>query len=91
MTEIRDQRIGAGSRIVAHARMMRLDHSIKQLFVAPGIVLAVWIGGVHLTTAIWVRILIGLVSVTLIASSFYVLNELLDAPRIAYTFPRSAP
>ncbi len=69
-----------GDRIVAHARMMRLDHSIKQIFVAPGIVLAVSIGGVHLSAALWVRILIGLVSATLIASSNYVLNELLDAP-----------
>ena len=67
-------------RIVAHARMMRLDHSIKQLFVAPGIVLAVSIAGEHLSAAVWLRILIGLVSATLIASSNYVLNELLDAP-----------
>jgi decaprenyl-phosphate phosphoribosyltransferase len=80
MAEIRDQRVGAGRRIVAHLRMMRLDHSIKQIFVAPGVVLAVSIGGVHLTAALWARILVGLVSATLIASSNYVLNELLDAP-----------
>ncbi len=60
--------------------MMRLDHSIKQIFVAPGIVLAVSIGGVHLSSALAWRIAIGLVAVTLIASSNYVLNELLDAP-----------
>jgi decaprenyl-phosphate phosphoribosyltransferase len=80
MADIRYERVGAGRRIVAHARMMRLDHSIKQLFVAPGIVLAVSIGGVHLSAALWLRIAIGLVAATLIASSNYVLNELLDAP-----------
>jgi decaprenyl-phosphate phosphoribosyltransferase len=69
-----------GDRIVAHARMMRLDHSIKQIFVAPGIVLAVSIGGVHSSADVWLRIFSGLVSATLIASSNYVLNELLDAP-----------
>lgn len=80
MAEIRDKRVGAGRRIVAHARMMRLDHSIKQIFVAPGVVLAVSIGGVHLSAALAWRIVIGLVAATLIASSNYVLNELLDAP-----------
>jgi len=80
MAEIRERRIGAGRRIVAHARMMRLDHSIKQIFVAPGIVLAVSIGGVQLTGAVWLRIAAGLIAATLIASSNYVLNELLDAP-----------
>lgn len=80
MADIRYERVGAGRRIGAHARMMRLDHSIKQLFVAPGIVLAVSIGGVHLTSALALRIVIGLASATLIASSNYVLNELLDAP-----------
>ncbi len=80
MAEISAERVGAGSRIVAHVRLMRLDHSIKQIFVAPGIVLAVSIGGVHFSATIWLRILVGLVSATLIASSNYVLNELLDAP-----------
>jgi 4-hydroxybenzoate polyprenyltransferase len=80
MAEIREQRIGAGGRIVAHLRMMRLDHSIKQIFVAPGIVLAISIGEIHLTGTIWLRIAIGLLAATLIASSNYVLNELLDAP-----------
>jgi 4-hydroxybenzoate polyprenyltransferase len=80
MAEIRDQRIGAKRRMAAHGRMMRLDHSIKQLFVAPGIVLAVSIGGVPLSSALALRIVIGLVAATLIASSNYVLNELLDAP-----------
>jgi 4-hydroxybenzoate polyprenyltransferase len=80
MAEIGERRIGLGERIVAHARMMRLDHSIKQIFVAPGIVLAVSIAGVEVTGAVWLRIAIGLVAATLIASSNYVLNELLDAP-----------
>ncbi|HTW78240.1 MAG TPA: UbiA family prenyltransferase [Terracidiphilus sp.] len=75
-----ENRVSSGGRVVAHARMMRLDHSIKQIFVAPGIVLAASIGQIHLAGAIWFRIAIGLLAATLIASSNYVLNELLDAP-----------
>jgi decaprenyl-phosphate phosphoribosyltransferase len=80
MIDTGDGRVAFSRRIVAHVSMMRLDHSIKQIFVAPGIVLAVSIGGVQLSAGVWWRIVVGLVAATLIASSNYVLNELLDAP-----------
>jgi 4-hydroxybenzoate polyprenyltransferase len=67
-------------RIAAHVRIMRLDHSIKQIFIVPGIVLAMAIAGSSLSSRLLIRILVGLVASTLIACSNYVINEILDAP-----------
>jgi 4-hydroxybenzoate polyprenyltransferase len=66
--------------MAAHLRIMRLDHSIKQLFIVPGIVLAIAMGGVILSPGLLIRILTGLAASTLIACSNYVINEVLDAP-----------
>jgi len=59
---------------------MRLDHSIKQIFIVPGIVLAMALAGSSLSSRLILRILAGLVASTLIACSNYVINEMLDAP-----------
>lgn len=67
-------------RAVAHLRIARCDHSIKQLFILPGVVIAVTITGQLLTSRLFERLALGLVAATCIASSNYVLNELLDAP-----------
>jgi 4-hydroxybenzoate polyprenyltransferase len=67
-------------RLAAHLRIIRLDHSIKQIFIIPGIVLAMAISGTSLSSRLLVRIVVGLVASTLIACSNYVINEILDAP-----------
>jgi len=67
-------------RVIAHLRIMRLDHSIKQIFIVPGIVLAMAMTGSNLSSRLLIRILVGLVAATLIACSNYVINEILDAP-----------
>jgi 4-hydroxybenzoate polyprenyltransferase len=72
--------VNVRERMVAHLRIMRLDHSIKQIFIVPGIVLAMAMSGVGLSPKLSIRILIGLVASTLIACSNYVVNEILDAP-----------
>ena len=59
---------------------MRLDHSIKQIFIIPGIVLAMAMTGSGLSARMMIRILIGLAASTIIACSNYVINEILDAP-----------
>jgi len=74
------QQTPARGRLRAHIAIMRLDHSIKNIFVLPGIVVPMEIARVSLTGRLAFTILIGLVSCTLIASSNYVLNEILDAP-----------
>jgi len=67
-------------RLMAHFRIARLDHAIKQAFILPGILLAMAISGQHLSAELVADVMIGLLSATLISSSNYVLNEMLDAP-----------
>lgn len=74
------QQAPARGRLRAHLAIMRLDHSIKNIFVLPGIVVPMEMAKVPLSAHLGLTILIGLVSCTLIASSNYVLNEILDAP-----------
>jgi decaprenyl-phosphate phosphoribosyltransferase len=71
--------VSAGRRS-AHVSLMRLDHSVKQVFVLPGIVIAASLTGAALSAALLFRIVLGLSAVVAVASSNYVLNEILDAP-----------
>lgn len=69
------------NRIMAHLRMMRLDHSIKNTLLLPGIVVPLSVlGRAALTERLFRNVVVGFVATTLIACSNYVLNELLDAP-----------
>lgn len=72
--------ISLGRRFSAHIRILRLDHSIKQIFILPGIILAIAISGKHIDRALIFDVLVGMLAATLISSSNYVLNEMLDAP-----------
>ena len=72
--------IAIRQRLIAHLRIARLDHSVKQVFILPGIVLAMALIHEPLSLTLAAHIAIGLLSATLIACSNYVLNELLDAP-----------
>ncbi|HUD55463.1 MAG TPA: UbiA family prenyltransferase [Terracidiphilus sp.] len=69
------------ARLRAHIQIMRLDHSIKNIFVIPGIVVPLSVMRTPLLSLPLARnILVGFVATTLIACSNYVLNEVLDAP-----------
>jgi 4-hydroxybenzoate polyprenyltransferase len=68
------------SWIHAHVSLMRLDHSIKQLFVLPGALVAWTLSGATWSGRSVLHCLVGLFAVTCVASSNYVLNEILDAP-----------
>lgn len=69
------------TRTIAHVQIMRLDHSIKNIFVLPGLVVSLSVLGSSAFTPHLLRnVAIGFVVTTLIACSNYVLNELLDAP-----------
>jgi 4-hydroxybenzoate polyprenyltransferase len=67
-------------RLPAHVNLLRLDHSVKQIFVIPGIVIAASLTGAAIDKALLLRTVIGLAAVVAAASSNYVLNEMLDAP-----------
>jgi 4-hydroxybenzoate polyprenyltransferase len=68
-------------RASAYLQIMRLDHSIKNIFVLPGIVVPLSVLGVRAFNLHLLRnVAVGLIATILIACSNYVLNELLDAP-----------
>jgi len=63
-----------------HLSIARVDHWFKNVFVLPGIVVALGTDPLVDRASLGWRILLGLMSVCLIASSNYTLNELVDAP-----------
>lgn len=71
--------ISVATRIEAHVSIMRLDHSIKNVFVFPGILLPLLSSHVE-PRLLAIRVAVGMLAVTLIACSNYVINEVLDAP-----------
>jgi decaprenyl-phosphate phosphoribosyltransferase len=63
-----------------HLQIARVDHWTKNVFVLPGVLIAALRFGVDDWTVLLTNILAGLLSVGLVASSNYTLNEVIDAP-----------
>jgi 4-hydroxybenzoate polyprenyltransferase len=61
-----------------YVAMARVDHWIKNLFVLPGVLIAALLSGTS-CRSFWVQFLVGSVSVCLIASANYIINEWVDA------------
>jgi 4-hydroxybenzoate polyprenyltransferase len=59
---------------------MRVDHWFKNVFVLPGILAAIGTDPSHLVPHAFRRVAVGMLSVCIVASSNYVINEILDAP-----------
>ena len=59
--------------------MMRLDHWIKQLFIVPGCVAAVFLSSAVFSKELILKIIFGFFATCFIASANYVINEWLDA------------
>jgi 4-hydroxybenzoate polyprenyltransferase len=64
--------------LAAHLQIARFDHWVKNVFVLPGVVVALGLDPQPVDGKLAWRLLIGLLSTGLVASSNYVLNELLD-------------
>jgi 4-hydroxybenzoate polyprenyltransferase len=67
-------------RLRAHLSIARLDHSIKNLFVLPGVIVPLSVDSALLNAHLFVVLARAFVSITLVACSNYVINEVLDAP-----------
>jgi 4-hydroxybenzoate polyprenyltransferase len=74
------RRVTLRQRVRAHIAIMRVDHSIKNIFVLPGILIPLSIDDRLLNTGLIRPLVLAFFSITLIACSNYVINEVLDAP-----------
>ena len=66
--------------LTGHLRIARIDHWVKNVFVLPGVVVAIAAQPSAFGWPLLTPLLIGLLSTCIIASSNYTLNEVLDAP-----------
>jgi decaprenyl-phosphate phosphoribosyltransferase len=72
--------IDARPTLSGHVQIMRIDHWFKNVFVLPGIIAALGVDVSGAGEGLWSRFLFGMISICLVASSNYVINEVLDAP-----------
>jgi 4-hydroxybenzoate polyprenyltransferase len=68
------------SSLKGYIQIARVDHWVKNVFVLPGVIVALSVDRSRLTSWSWKSFLIGMLAVCLIASSNYVINEILDSP-----------
>ena len=66
--------------IKAYIEIARPDHWFKQIFMLPGVVFAVYDSPELLSWEIIPTLLLALLATCLIASSYYTINEIIDAP-----------
>ncbi|HEY0656175.1 MAG TPA: UbiA family prenyltransferase [Chryseosolibacter sp.] len=71
------ERVQAG--VKDYLAIIRPDYWLKNIFIIPGILFAIAVYDVSLTSTLWLKILVGFVSTCLVASANYVINEYLDA------------
>lgn len=77
---VTEAKVSFGRRLRAHIGIARFDHSIKNLFVLPGMVVPLSVRPDLLNFHLIKAVITAFVSITLIACSNYVINEVLDAP-----------
>lgn len=63
-----------------YVRIARVDHWFKNIFVLPGVVVAVFARQELIDVALGLKVALALLAIGLVASSYYVMNEVLDAP-----------
>ncbi|MDE3198421.1 MAG: hypothetical protein KGN84_18880, partial [Acidobacteriota bacterium] len=68
------------SFLTPYLSIARFDHWVKNVFALPGIVIACSVAPPVHFGSLLLRIIAGMLGLGLVASSNYVLNEVLDAP-----------
>ena len=72
--------VDATPSVYGHLQILRVDHWFKNVFVLPGIVVALGLDPMQVVSGLSGKIVLGLISTCLVSSSNYVLNEIIDAP-----------
>lgn len=67
------------SKFAPYFAIARVDHWFKNIFVIPGILVAVYADHFLFRAALFLNAVVTLLAMCLVASSYYVLNEILDA------------
>ena len=67
--------------ITPYLKIARFDHWFKNVFVLPGVIVAVFIDSSLLKSSLILDVVIALLATGFIASSNYIINEILDAPK----------
>jgi len=67
--------------VLPYIQIARLDHWFKNVFMLPGIVLAIFDSPKLLSWNLIPSLFLGVLSTCLVASSNYVINEIIDAPK----------
>lgn len=80
MIETARQEFTFAERLRAHVAIARLDHSIKNIFVLPGVIVPLSVDPHLWNRQLFFKLVLAFVAITLIACSNYVINEVLDAP-----------
>lgn len=78
LTPAKDRTLGPS--LLGHLQMMRADHWVKNVFVLPGILVALMFDPSRVGFSLVSAVVLGLIATCLVTSSNYVLNEILDAP-----------
>lgn len=68
-----------GSGLLPYIKIARIDHWFKNVFMIPGIIVAMYLDRSLDHADIFIPTIIGLLAAGLVASSNYVINEILDA------------
>lgn len=66
-------------KLLPYIKIARVDHWFKNVFMLPGVLVAMYIDPSVIQAGLLWSLLVGLLATGLIASSYYVLNEILDA------------
>jgi 4-hydroxybenzoate polyprenyltransferase len=72
--------LSARPTVRGHLAILRPDHWFKQVFVLPGVAAALSDSTGTIPAGLWGRFVVGMAATCIVASSNYVINELLDAP-----------
>jgi decaprenyl-phosphate phosphoribosyltransferase len=80
MVHTAETEVSFAERLRAHIAIARLDHSIKNLFVLPGVIVPLSVDAALRSWRLAPVLIWAFVSITLVACSNYVINEVLDAP-----------